>query len=614
MNNLGKIAAGVGSVVIIAAGIYALNQMNNQNGGNGGGGGGTSDAGIDVSNTPCDGLAAARAAVEAEYQGRIEAADSKYSEDRETASDAYWEKYRELEQTKWDCEGEALLTDPCKELFERSSALAKQILDNIDQGYDEAKSAERDRVKEEYDDCLENPPEEETYEDKKAKCAEAFDAGVATAQAARDAAETAAESARDAAKATAESQKASKVATLDAIAEACNVPPPVTGVTAGGITTEGTGTVIESGNPACTGNFAGYDPELQAEINRLQTLMEQARLKDRETGIGGAGTYAESIRELRAEMAAGPKKCTTDADCGDTTKVCCSETEVGWVVCSGGECATEKEECEDEAVCAGKPAACVGGSEGAESAPISISRVYIIGSPCNSRIQVLDLQPKDENSVRYEIVGNVPQWLGFTPVGGTLPQNVDVTADCNTLQTEGTYSATAKILIRNQNNELINTIPVNVEIEAIRSIVEEDETAISTGLEIDLTDEESEEEALSGGEDVIIEDEEEQVAMAPQDVSFTYDHANPICPLPITPVVITGEAGSTWTLVSDLPIWLSLDNTSGTIPQTINMQFPCLLNRYENQQQSATLNFQVTTPGGQITNTYLDIDGNFTNF
>jgi hypothetical protein len=501
------------------------------------------------------------------------------------------------------------LADPCKELFERASALAQQILDNIDQGYDQAKSDERDQVKKEYEDCLDNPPEEETYEGKKAKCQADFGAAVDAAQATRDAAESQAEAARDAAIKKAQDAHKSKMATLDAIAEACKVPPPVTGVSVGGITTEGTGTVIESGNPACTGKFTGYDPEIQAELNRLRTLYDQARLKDRQGGIGGAGTYAAKMNELRAEMTAGPRKCAADSDCGDTTKVCCSETEVGWVVCSGGECTNEKEECEDDEICAGKPAECVGGTEGAQSEPIEIARTYIIGTPCNSRIQVIQLRPKNENSVRFEITGNIPNWLGFSSVGGKFPQDVTVTVDCNTLETPGTYEATAMITVYDAEDNLINTIPVNITVTSVAGETE-DEDAVSAGDDVDLVD--PEEEAVSTGGDAVIE--EEAVAITPSDVSFTYDHANPACPLAITPVVITGPEGATWSLSSDLPVWLNVSGaSSGSVPGTVRLQFPCQLDRYEDQQQSATIQFEVnSTIETEIVS--LDIAGNFTNF
>ena len=155
MKNMGKIAAAVGGVALLAvAGAYLGGQFFNN------GGSGDGDSGIDVSNTPCDGLAAARTAVDNEYNTRVEKANADYSEAMEAASDTYWENYRNYETEKYACESDALLADPCVEHFERASALAKEILDNIDSGYDEAKSAERDQAKEDWEECKKNPPEE----------------------------------------------------------------------------------------------------------------------------------------------------------------------------------------------------------------------------------------------------------------------------------------------------------------------------------------------------------------------------------------------------------------------------------------------------------------------
>ena len=187
---LGKIVAAAAVIGAIGLSLYVAGVFNSGNGPQPGPNPSpVIDSGIDVSNTPCDGIAAATEAVNQELTDRKEAAEIKYANDMEAASDAYWEEYRNLETAKWDCESDALLADPCKDLFERSSQLAKEILDNIDQGFDEAKAAERERVKDEYDDCLENPPEEKTYEGMKKKCGEEFDAGVAAAQATRDQAE-----------------------------------------------------------------------------------------------------------------------------------------------------------------------------------------------------------------------------------------------------------------------------------------------------------------------------------------------------------------------------------------------------------------------------------------
>ena len=222
---------------------------------------------------------------------------------------------------------------------------------------------------------------------------------------------------------------------------------------------------------------------------------------------------------------------------------------------------------------------------------------------------MLNLQQKNANSDRFEITGNVPSWLGFSHVDGKLPQDVEITADCGALQTPGTYTASVNITVYDVNNNLINTIPLDITVTVIGAEVVEDETSVTTG-----------------GDEVIIEDpveDEEEVdetaqsvpvSIAPGDVSFVYNHASPQCPLPIMPVVITGPVGSTWLLNSDLPVWLVMSNTSGTVPQTINMNFPCMLDRYENQEQSTTLNFEVKTEDGQTQNAVLQVDGSFTNF
>ena len=91
-----------------------------------------------------------------------------------------------------------------------------------------------------------------------AQCEAAFQAGDAAAQATRDQADAAANTAHDAAIASAEAQHRSKHGILNAIEEECNKPPTVTGVSAGAITTGGSGTQIQSGSPACTARRARF--------------------------------------------------------------------------------------------------------------------------------------------------------------------------------------------------------------------------------------------------------------------------------------------------------------------------------------------------------------------
>jgi|GEM_PF-6018169 len=474
---------GIGKVALLVVAIVAAVVVAQAFIGAGGGeqAGTTADPGIDVSNTQCDGLAAARAAVDAELEERVEKADSDYADAMEAASDSYWEEVRNLDSAKTQCETDALLSDPCKALFEKSSRLAQEILDGIDDGFDEAKFDEREQAKKDYDDCVNNPPPEQTYEGMKAACEAAHNAGVAAAQATRDTSEAAAATARDAAKADAEAQHTSKVGILNAIAEECNKPAPVTGISIGSVGTGSTGTVVQSGSPACTGRFVGYDPALAGEIQRLQALYEQARLKDRQGGIGGAGTYAAQLTQLRAEMAAGPRKCTTDAFCGDPEPVCCGEQEVGQVACVGGECSAEKTECESPEFCAGKPAQCVAPLE-TESQAIEVSGSHLIGSLCISTIRVLDLQQATPESVRFEIVGNIPSWLSFSNVGGALPTSVSVNMDCAALEAmgPGTYTAEGSIVVYDAGGNRINLIPLNVTVTVTAPVVEETSSASVT--------------------------------------------------------------------------------------------------------------------------------------
>jgi len=110
------------------------------------------------------------------------------------------------------------------------------------------------------------------------------------------------------------------------------------------------------------------------------------------------------------------------------------------------------------------------------------------------------------------------------------------------------------------------------------------------------------------------EEESQEVAIEPGIIDFTYDHANPSCPLSITPITITGPDETSWSITSDLPIWLSAGNTSGTGPATIPMYFPCQLDVYENQQQSTNVDFLIQTPDGQYQEASVKVNGNFTNF
>jgi hypothetical protein len=119
-------------------------------------------------------------------------------------------------------------------------------------------------------------------------------------------------------------------------------------------------TDYQGGSPACTGIFPGYDPDLAKRITNLQSLQNQAKAGGGRAGFLDASQLGTEINNLKAEMAAGPAKCTTDADCGEVVPVCCNIKEIGRAFCSDGVCANEKTACAAEEVCAGKPAQCLG--------------------------------------------------------------------------------------------------------------------------------------------------------------------------------------------------------------------------------------------------------------
>ena len=110
------------------------------------------------------------------------------------------------------------------------------------------------------------------------------------------------------------------------------------------------------------------------------------------------------------------------------------------------------------------------------------------------------------------------------------------------------------------------------------------------------------------------DDDGDGVIVGPSFIDFIYDHANPTCPLPIDPVTITGPVGGEWVMNTAPPIWLSPSQTSGTIPATQDLSFPCRLDTYTNQEQSETLTYTVTAPDGTVTTHTVEIKGSFTNF
>ena len=304
----------IGGAVVLAVLIGGGALLMNQGGDVGQQAGQVADSGtgIDVSNTDCEGIGAARTAVNDELTERTEAAGATLDTAMEAASDAYWDTRRSLEAERQQCGTEALLADPCKDLFERSSQLAQEILQGVENGdgFDEAKFDEREQVKKDYDECVENPPEEDTYEGRAAACNAAFEAGDSAALGVRSAAETAATDAFESALADAQADHASKHATLDAIEEDCNKPPPETQVSVGHIG----GTDIQGGSPACTGRFAGFDPEIQSEISRIQALFDQARAGGKTSGLGGSDHLGARLSDLKSRMASGPRKCQAASD------------------------------------------------------------------------------------------------------------------------------------------------------------------------------------------------------------------------------------------------------------------------------------------------------------
>lgn len=351
------IGFGVATLGVIAVGVYFSNKGGDQAGQvvpDGGLGGG-----FDVSKVECEGIDAARDAVNKELNDRKDAAAKTLGAAMEAASDAYHETWRTIDTTRQQCESEALLADPCKELFERSSRLADEILKNIDNGFDEAKFQEREGVKKEYDECLKNPPKEDTYPGKLEQCQKAFNEANEKALATRKASEELAQSQHDTTVSSATAQHTSKMAALDALEKECEDTKyerlygnlPSTGIPI---------TDYQGGSPACTGLFPGKDPELQRQISSLRSQLDKAKAGGNTTGFMGTIQLQERINELEAEMASGDAKCTTDADCGGPEPVCCNIGEIGRAICSDGVCTNEKTACRAEEVCGGQPAQCIG--------------------------------------------------------------------------------------------------------------------------------------------------------------------------------------------------------------------------------------------------------------
>ncbi|HEX9679719.1 MAG TPA: hypothetical protein VGA08_03810 [Candidatus Saccharimonadales bacterium] len=452
--SLSKVLGGIAVVAIVAAVGYGL--LNRSVG--------FQDGGVDVNNTACDEIGAARQAVNQELNDRKTAAAETLETEMESASDAYWAENRRLESVHHECMTGALVADPCKAPFEKIGQLYEEIMADFaaDKGFNEAKFNEREQAKKDYEECVERARNDEFYEADKSKCDADLAAGQSANQQTRQAAEAAAQAKHDAAVAQAESAHQAKHGILDAIEEKCNEPAGNTNVNAGAISAGSTGTTISTGS-ACTGTFEGNDPELRARLSLLESQLQKARAAGLSGGLYGTDHLQSAVDQARQELRESERSCTTDADCGDPTPVCCSNTEVGRVYCDAGTCANERVACDDGQICAGSPAMCVNPTTGAQSQPIELGRTIPEVGSCSINLQNLDLQQGSPGSARFEIVG-FPSWVHASQVGGNLPASSNLTYDCNTVQGfgPGTYTANGSILVKDGGGNLINTIPVNI--------------------------------------------------------------------------------------------------------------------------------------------------------
>ena len=461
MNNYGKLAAGVvglaalGIVIAAGSGIF-----NNQ---------AFTDGGVDVRNTACEDIAAARVAVNNEFETRKQQAQAQLDANRAKASDDYWTSNRQLEDAYHQCISAALTADPCKEPFEEIGRLYEEIMADFEngQGFNEAKFQEREQAKEKYNKCVEDASKPEFYQDQETECNKTLEAGRTANQQNRQAAEASAQTEYETALTEAENAKLQKQTILDAIEAKCKEPGGNTNLNVGAVTTGGTGTEIKSSSPACTGVFAGNDPELRKKLADLENQLNKAKAAGLRGGLFGIDHLQSAIDEARQALKDSERTCETDADCGDPTPVCCTGTQVGRLFCDGGVCANETTDCTDPEICAGKPAACVAPSTGVKQQDgVFISRTIPEVGSCSQNLQIVNLQQADADSVRYEIVGNIPSWVKIDKVGGSLPASVNITYSCNTVQGfgPGVYNANGSILVRNGAGELVNTIPLVITI------------------------------------------------------------------------------------------------------------------------------------------------------
>ena len=476
MSNTAKIAAGSGIVAAVIVAVVASGVFNS----------GFQDGGIDVNNTACEDIGSARQAVNAELQQRNEAAQTTLAADMETASDNFWAENRQLENSYHACMSAALTADPCKAPFEKISNLYEQIMAQFEagNGFNEDLFNQREQAKKDYNDCVQRRNNDEFYEADTAKCEEDLATGRSANQQTRQVAETAAQTNHDAAIARNADAARKKHEILDAIEAKCNEPGGNTSLSVGGLTAGGSGADVRPNSSACNGVFTGNDPEAEAELRNLENQLQKARAAGLHGGLYGIDHLQGAINEARQKLRESERTCETDADCGDVKPVCCSNDTIGRVYCDDGVCAHEITECEDPEICGGNPAMCINPATGAQQSDgVYISRSIPEVGSCSQKLQILDLQPSSEDSVRYEIVGNIPSWVNINKPSGTLPASVDVSYSCNTVQGfgPGNYIATGSILVKNAAGELINTIPLTISITVEPVAIEEEIEVIRYG-------------------------------------------------------------------------------------------------------------------------------------
>lgn len=458
--SFGKVAALIGGVAvlgIIAASLGGV--FNNQ----------FADGGVDVRNTACEDLASARRAITDELIQRKQAAQEALDAEREAISDIYWDKNRALETEYHACISRALTADPCKKPFEEVGRLYEEIMADFDagKGFNEAKFNEREAAKKKYNDCVEGTRKPDFYKEKETVCDAALASGREANQVDRQAKEAVAKTKYDEATLKAQSAYQEKSVLLDAIEKKCNELGGTSNVGIGSITTGGTGTPIQQNSSACTGVFGGNNPDIQRQVSDLENQLQKAKAAGLREGLSGMDYIQGALDRLRQELKDSERTCKVDADCGNPEPVCCSGKQVGRAFCDAGVCSSEKKDCVDPEICAGKPAQCVAPDTGVQQQDgVYISRTIPEAGSCSQNLQVLNLAQATPDSNRYAIVGNIPNWLHIDKPGGALPGSVNVTYSCNTVQKfgPGVYNVNGSITVYNAANELINTIPLNVSI------------------------------------------------------------------------------------------------------------------------------------------------------